>query len=210
MDIERIMARLPSNKGKRRNPNRVRGQYRKKQQRTQSELVRFLIEKDIRTTGQLRKRRQPSDPTLGDFIKTCGSWREAQTAAYGEAHLISNTPVQPSANYLIQCVNEFNLWKRSDWCAAHKRDPSIIPSLHFVRTHFQGSYRNLTWAASKLSAAKTMDRYLDLWIQMGKRVPTAIDCRHQDIDLSPLINERFYPNKKDLDKFAMQLICKMK
>jgi len=210
MDIDKIVARLPSNKGKRRNPNRVRGRYRKKQRTlTDSDLIRHLIDNDLRTTGKLRAHRkaQPDSPTLYDYIKAFGSWRQAQTSAFGPPPPFT-APIKPSREYLAQCVNLFNLRHRQDWINARKTDSVTIPSLFWIRYHY-GSFRCLVAQADKLSLSKQMDAYIALTLQLKKQ-PTVIQCRQNDIPISSLIKNLMCKDKRDLNQYVQQLIGKLK
>jgi len=207
MDIEKIMARLPSNKGKRRNPNRVRGRYRKKQRTlTDSDLVRHLVSFGIHTTGQLKKSHQCGHPTLYDYIKRFTSWREAQTAAYGpQLTSTSTAPTQSfSPDYLVKCVLEFNLNTRKSWCDAHRKEPSVIPSLYHVRKLFLGSFQNLTAIASRHSIRGTVDACLVLTQKLG-RTPTLRDYRQHGVDLGCLYDNNFVEGKRELDRLLKSL-----
>ena len=195
MDVDRLMAILPTLKNRSRSRNRRRGRREKRPSRTPTELVRYLIEKEIRTTGQLRQRRQPGDPTVYDCLKAFGSWKECQIAAFGRP-LPFTAPAKPSAEYLVNTVLQLDIWKRKDWCEARKKNPTLIPSISQVRRVFHGRFSNLIVAAERMSLRKTLERYLVLARRLD-RVPTTVECKRHDIDLGPLA--AIYANKREFD-----------
>lgn len=202
MNIDEIMTMLPSKR--RRNRNRRRGPFEVRPARSKSDLIDYLIEHDIRTTGQLKKIRQPGDPTLYDFIKAFNSWRESQIAAYGPPPPFT-APQKPSPEYLIKCCRDFNLWRRRDWYNARKNNPEIIPSYNQCRRVFDGRFKNLTWAAERVSVKRTVEHCLSLTRRLG-HVPTSDECRQYDIDLDPI--RAVYENKRGVDEF-LQLLVKI-
>ena len=204
MNIDQIMTMLPSRR--RRNRNRRRGPFEKRPPRSQTELTEYLVENNIRTTGQLNKTRQPGDPSLYDFIKAFNSWKESQIAAYGPPPPFT-APAKPTPEYLIRCCRDFNLWRRKDWNMARKNHPEVIPSIHQCRRQFDGQFKNLTWAAERVSIKRTIERCMSLTRRLG-HVPTVVEFRQHDIDLDTL--RTVYPNKRGVNEFLQLLSVKIR
>lgn len=206
MNIDQLMSKLPNRRGKARNRSRTRGAYRKRTSLSQADLIRYLVDHDVRTTGRLRRIRQSDDPSVYDYIKEFRSWSQAVVAAFGQPQPFT-APSKPSPEYLARCVMEFGLWRREDWCRARKRDPATIPSLHHCRRLFKGRFANLTWVAERLSAKRTLERYLELAKGMGGRRPTPYECYRHGVDLGPLL--AIYQDRKELDGFLEMATSKM-
>jgi len=204
MNIDLIMKMLPSSR--RRNRNRRRGPFEIRPARSQTDLINYLIEHDIHTTGQLNKKRQHGDPTLYDFIKAFNSWKESQILAFGPPPPFK-APEKPSPEYLIKCCRDYNLWRRRDWHEARRKNPEIIPSINQCRRIFNGRFGNLTWAAEKVSVKRTVERCMSLTRRLG-HIPSALECRQYDVDLDPL--RSVYHSKRGVNEFLKLLSVQMR
>lgn len=195
MDINKLIESLPTDRKSRSWRPRRRGAYMRRPVRPPDDLLAYLVKNRIRTTGDLRKYRQPTDPTLYDYVKQWGSWKEAQIAAYG-APLLFTAPTRPSADYLLRCVLSFNLWTRDAYCRARRENPEVIPSVYWCKRLFGGRFDNLKWAAEKVSVTRCWEKYLSLSRRLGRQ-PTADDCRQYGLDMTPLktpLSKEFLPD----------------
>ena len=197
MNIETLMTLLPSQRNLVHLKPRRRGHYRDRNRikMTEDELVNILINKKNKTTGDLRRLRDQdkSLPTVHDFITIFGRWKLAVEKAYGKQILDRPPPNDP--NYIAQCSIQFNIWTQASYLKARRLNPGVIPSARQVRRVW-GGFSNLFFAARKQSIEKTFGDYLRLERRMG-RIPTALECRQEGLDLNPL--REIMGSKFDID-----------
>jgi len=174
-------------------------QYIPRREKTARELVEFLQSKDIRTTWQLRKRREPTDPTVADYVKCFGRWSEAVRQAYGEPRPRATIPVSRD-NILVSVLN-LGIRTRSDYSRQRKQWSDILPSLNQVRRHFT-SFGEMMEEAKKRSVDLMLGEYLSLYNKLN-RTPSADECRQWKLDMRVLT--RMFGGKRALDGFIATL-----
>ena len=186
MDVERLLSLLPHERHHAHLRPRRRGPYRnrKRQKLSPEELLEFLATNKINTTGDLRKRRiqDRTCPLVHDFIGAFGRWKVAVEQAHGKQILRQPPPNDP--DYGAKCVVQFDLWTQAKYLAARRIHPDVIPSSRQIRRVW-GGFDNLLFAARKKAVRKTFEEYLRLERRLG-RIPTAIECRQEGLDLTPL------------------------
>lgn len=197
MDVERLLALLPSERCLVRLKPCHRGPYRsrKRSKLSPQALLDYLVTHRIRTTRELRKLRPHNEacPFVHDYFAAFGCWSTAVELAYGKQVLTQPPPNDP--DYVAKCVTEFDLWTQTKYLATRRLQPGVIPSARQVRRVW-GNFGNLFFAARKMSAKKTFEDYLRLERRLG-RLPTAMECKQADLDLSPL--RELLGSKWDID-----------
>jgi len=163
--------------------------------RTAQELVGYLRERNIRTTGQLCRLREADGPTVPDYIKTFSRWSEAVRQVFGPPPPRIKFPA--SRQHIIDMVVQLGVRSRSQYIARRKELPELVASLNQVRKFF-GSFSEVLDEAASRSAEITLGRYLELWQRLRRR-PDHEDCERWKVDLAPL--RRMFPSKRELDGF---------
>ena len=196
MNVEKLLTLLPSQRHLVRLKPRRRGRYRsrKREKLTEEALVSYLETNKIRKICDLKRLRanNPNTPYLVDFISAFKSWKAAVEKAFGKD--LFNQPPDNSPHYMITCCTHKKLWTQSQWMAARRRNPELIPSSRQVRRVW-GGFGNMFFAAMKESPHKTFDDYLRLEQKLG-HLPSVMDCRDAGLDLTAL--RRLLGNKWQL------------
>ncbi len=162
------------------------------------ELVKYLTEKDFRTSRQLEAGRKPGEPSVNDYRRVFGSWSLALDSVFGNWD-----GVAPPDNrmYLVRTVLEFGLWTRSRYRQARKERPDVIPSMSVVCREFD-SFSVLKRLAAAKSLSRSMSDYLALKKRLGRR-PTVAECARGNIDLEAM--RSMFGGKRQLDMFLASM-----
>lgn len=159
-------------------------------------MLKFLRDRRLRSSWVLIKTRKPTDPTLNDFRRQFGSWREAVRLAFG-----SDLAVDKNSEYMIKAIYEMNLWSVARFRAARKSDPVVIPSWRQVVNGW-GSYRNMFEWARRKHLRKLLEEYRVLIRKLG-HVPSHDEIRAANLRMDEAIE--FYGTKKEMDDFVLTM-----
>ena len=170
--------------------------YRKEKRRSYSsdELSDYLRRHDIRSSRLLMARRKRGDPTVDDFRKAFGSWRNAVEAAFGKA------PFQPDIDemYVVKAAVMYDIRTYRDYLKMRKAHPDVLPSVQFVRSRFS-SVREFLAFVRWVSLKQTVDGYMSLWRKLGRR-PLVDDCTTAGLHLE--LPMKFFQGKASFDDFV--------
>jgi hypothetical protein len=141
------------------------------------------------------KVRKPDEPTVYEFRKAFGSWRNASLQAFPRVA----DGIQKDKEYLLKLVLQFDLWTYKDYILAHKSNPEVVPSYKYLRKKWE-SYRSLVELAKRSSLQKIMERYMVLWRKMGKK-PTLEQCKNDGVQIDEAI--RLVGSRDKLDELIV-------
>ena len=193
--LAELWRKLPERKRRVRLKRRKARQHFPRPERDAQELVQWLRMTDTRTTGQLRKRRGPRDPTVSDYVKVFSRWSEGTRQAFGAPAAHTERPV--SRHHIIDVVTTLDIRTRDAYLVVRRNYPEIVPSYHQVRKFFP-TWKDVFEAAAEQSSEIALGRYLALWNRLGRK-PSYRECQRWKVSLAPL--RPIFPSKKDLDSF---------
>ena len=178
---------------------RLRKEFRhyQKQERPRlspEDLLKYLRDREIRSSRILTKTRLPTDPTVNDFRREFKTWREAVQKALGR----ELTPVV-DGDYVLKAVFDLGLWSVATFRAARKVDPVSVPSWRQVKKGW-GTYRNLFECARRMNLKLLLEEYRKLYRKLGHD-PTLSEIKEANLRMEEAI--KFYGGKKELDKFVL-------
>lgn len=165
---------------------------------SRGQLVEYLRLKGFRSSRELVKNRGVQEPDVYDYRKEFGSWSNAIKEIFGDFKQpeVISAPID-SVNYYGDLVIKFDLWRQSDYLAARKRMPEVIPSFYHVKRKF-GRYSNLVEFSRRLSLVSALNRYMVLMRRLGHK-PSMKECNDYNVDIEVAI--KHYGGKKQLDNF---------
>jgi len=162
--------------------------------RDAKELAYYLRTNFITTTGELRKARSATDPTVGDIVRCFGSWREGIRQAHGEPK--PKIQIATSRANLIDVVMLLKIGTLAEYHRQHREQPSAVPSWYFTKRFFP-TFGSLMTEVYGRSADLALERYRALQRKLGNKTPSAEDCRVWQVDLTPL--RKGFGNKRKMD-----------
>jgi hypothetical protein len=199
LSLSEILSLPPEQRKRRRSPKRGESKKRRRKYEmgrkfTEEDIIKYLVDNDIRSASQLDRERGSYEPSVYDCRKVFGSWQNAKEAAFG-GEIIADAP--NDAEYILKSIVEFNVWSYRKYMRVRKLRPDIFPSYHQVLNQW-GNFSTLIYYAKRYSTKECLESYLRLWRILGKK-PTLEDCRRKNISLESAID--IWGDKRSLDDF---------
>jgi len=162
---------------------------------SEEELIDFLVRRDIRTTGQLKKAKGRK-PTLYIFKKVFGSWNNAKRAAFGEEpkKVIGDPPTD--LGYIIKIIHEYNIKEVMEYIKLRKKKPDIVPSSYHLYKF--GGFTKVKKISELYTVGDHLEEYAKFKRRLG-RIPSPKECREQHIAIDELLE--YFVSKRKLNDF---------
>lgn len=212
-DYEKIFGMVPKKRrrylNKEYKPRKGRKRHFRKRERTwsETELIEFLREKNIRSSHVLAD--NYTEPRVHDYRKMFGSWSEAIAVIFGDEDCAERTTkkiVAVTAEYLARLLVEAGIEKKKDYLRLHKEHPEIYPSFWYVSKHF-GGWKGIKRFIKHYYIKQQFDDYIKAVLEEGKHL-TLEQCRKRQIYIDIVLY--WFGGKRNFNRAVEEMIEQLK
>ena len=164
------------------------------------DVVEYIRKNNVRKIKELAALKDDETvPTVYMVTHYYGSWREAMHEIWGNEMWMSHV----NAEYILKCVIEFKIWTVSEYVAARRKNPDIIPSMKVVLKYW-GRFSNLIECASRMDLRTIIEDYCRFVIQRGGKIPSSDILQRHGLRIGEAVT--LFGSKEKFDAFILDYI----